>query len=276
MQRGLLLIIVCAFLISTADNLFAQTENTAKVPFKMLFYKLPANSIGFITYNQGFNTLIGCAGSFILVNDNFDWEWYKIAKTNTWVSNAGWPSVTVGGLMPIALPLTMYLYGKKHLDRKLQVAGLALGQAAILSVAISSGIKTFTGRKPPEHDNSITNSSDYSDDFSFGFLNRGAFDGWPSGHTMTAFAMATTLTELYPDNTALKIGSFAYASIIGLGVSVNIHWFSDAFAGALMGYAIGKTVGKSFNHLLSNNHADESRFNFYATLNGAGFVYRFK
>jgi membrane-associated phospholipid phosphatase len=275
MQRGLLFIIVCSFLISSSDNLFAQTESISRVPFKMLFHKLPANSIGFITYNKGINTLVGCLGSYVLVHNNFDWEWYKFAKTNSWVSNAGWPSVTVGGLLPIALPLTMYLYGRKHHDRKLQLTGLALGQAAILSLAVSSGIKVFTGRRPPDDIYNSNDPTNYSTDFSFGFLNRGAFDGWPSSHTMIAFSMATTLTELYPDNTALKIGSYAYASLIGLGVSVNIHWFSDAFAGALMGYAIGKTVGKSFNSLLTNNYTQNSRCNFYATLNGVGFIYRF-
>ncbi len=58
--------------------------------------------------------------------------------------------------------------------------------------------------------------------------------------------MATTLMELYPDNRSVKIGALLYASMVGIGVSTNIHWFSDAVTGALMGYSIGKSVGRSF------------------------------
>jgi membrane-associated phospholipid phosphatase len=36
-----------------------------------------------------------------------------------------------------------------------------------------------------------------------------------------------------------------------------VHWASDAFAGALIGYAIGKTVGKSFNALLKGTAPDD-------------------
>jgi membrane-associated phospholipid phosphatase len=257
-------------------SIYCQNTKQKNIPFKLLFYKLPANSIGFITYNHGINTIMGFSGTYALVKSDFDWQWYQFARKNSSVSTAGWPSVMVGGLMPIAAPLSMYFYGKKHSLPKLQLTGLAVGQAALLSVVISSGIKTFTGRRPPDHGNETTVTDNYSSDFSFGFLNRGAFDGWPSGHTMTAFAMATTLTEMYPDNTTLKIGSYIYASLIGLGVSVNIHWFSDAFAGALMGYAIGKTVGKSFNSYLTDNKITKSRLYFYPSLNGAGLVYQFK
>jgi membrane-associated phospholipid phosphatase len=236
-----------------------------------VFYKLPANSMGFITYNYGLNLFTACVGSYALVQSNADWNWYRFSENNPIVSKTGMSSVIVGGLVPLVIPLGLYYYGRKHNDQKLQITGLALGQAAILGLAVSSSIKAFTGRRPP-HDNLPTN---FSNDFKFGFLNRGAFNGWPSGHTMTAIAMATTLVELYPENTAIKVGSFAYASIIGLGISVNIHWFSDAFAGALIGYAIGKTVGQSYSQLLSYNQQKESKFHFYTTLNGAGVIYKF-
>jgi hypothetical protein len=51
--------------------------------------------------------------------------------------------------------------------------------------------------------------------------------------------------------TAILICSFTYAFLIGLGVSTNIHWFSDAVASAFIGYAIGKTVGTGFRNLIA-------------------------
>lgn len=116
--------------------------------------------------------------------------------------------------------------------------------------------------------------NDYSGDFRFGLLRGGIYEGWPSSHTATAFAMATTLMELYPENTTIKYCGWVYASLIGLGVSTNIHWFSDAVAGALIGYAIGTVVGNDFRNLL--NHTDTDKpYGFYITPTGFLFAYHF-
>ncbi len=120
----------------------------------------------------------------------------------------------------------------------------------------------------------LSDGDDIRGDFRFGFLKGGANNGWPSSHTTAAFAMATTLAELYPDNMTVKICAFTYASLIGIGVSTNIHWASDAFAGALIGYAIGKTVGASFRNLM-NNSGQKQSYSFYITPTGAVFDYRF-
>jgi hypothetical protein len=86
--------------------------------------------------------------------------------------------------------------------------------------------------------------------------------------------MATALIQLYPDNTAIKIVSLTYASLIGLGASTNIHWAYDAVAGALIGYAIGKTVGTSFRNLM-NSSSDKQAYNFYVSPVGVGLDYKF-
>lgn len=39
-----------------------------------------------------------------------------------------------------------------------------------------------------------------------------------------------------------KVWAIAYAVYIGLGVSVTVHWLSDAVTGALIGYMIGDFV----------------------------------
>jgi hypothetical protein len=210
-----------------------------------------------------------------MVKSGMDWSWYKFSMENRAVSNTGFVSVGLGGIVPIAVPLGLYLYGGAEKDRELQITGLALGQAAMLSVAISSAYKAVTARRHPDHDNNYRpGSTDYSGDFKFGLFNRGVFNGWPSAHTMNAFAMAATLIELYPDNSTIIYGSLIYASGIGLGVSTNIHWLSDAFAGALIGYSIGKTVGSGFRKLMVND-TKEQAVSFYITPAGVGVVYKF-
>jgi membrane-associated phospholipid phosphatase len=266
-------ILIFSFIFSRA--LFS--EDTVKaykpVPFVKAFYHLDKHIIGSFEYNYGLNYIVGSSGSYGIIKSGFDWKWERYSYNNNWVSNAGMPSVAIGGLLPLALPLGMYIYGRNCEDTKLQLTGLAIGQAAMLGLAISSSIKAFTGRRGPEILNNSNTVKDFSNDFKFGFLRRGAFQGWPSSHTTVAFAMATTLIELYPDNLSLRIISLSYASLIGLGVSTNIHWFSDAFAGAFIGYAIGKSVGRGFKNILDKNNK-VSKFTFYVLPTQIGINYQ--
>jgi membrane-associated phospholipid phosphatase len=86
--------------------------------------------------------------------------------------------------------------------------------------------------------------------------------------------MASSLIALYPDNIAIKIGALTYATYIGVGVSTNVHWFSDVVAGALIGYAIGTSVGRSFRNMMNENQKPQA-FNFYVAPLSAGINYRF-
>ena len=58
--------------------------------------------------------------------------------------------------------------------------------------------------------------------------------------------MAFTTIFLYRGNKGVLLGALLYAFYIGIGVSLSIHWFSDFAAGALIGTAIGISVGKSY------------------------------
>ncbi len=248
--------------------------DSTSVPFTALFYHLDRHFLGTFTDDYGLRHAAAIAGSYGIVRGGWDWQWLKFSASHQAIPNAGFVSVGIGGTAPIILPLGAYAYGLLKGNRDLQVTGLALGQSAILAVTISSALKAITGRRPPGERHFDQNASNYSTDFKFGFLNRGAFNGWPSSHTMNAFAMATTLSELYPENTTIQIVSLTYASLIGLGVSTNIHWFSDAFAGALMGYSIGKVVGTGFRQLLQRSDTG-SPLGLSLTGNGVTLSYRF-
>lgn len=223
---------------------FAQTE---PVPFSKLFHNFGEHFVGSFAYNYGMSHIAGIGLTYGMVESGMDWEIRKFTSRNNGVQYTGFPSVIIGGLVPLILPASLYYYAGSEKNYQLQNAALAMGQSAMLAWTISSLYKAGTGRKPPSDFQKEESKSDYSDDFQFGFYRRSIFDGWPSGHAMTAFAMATTLVELYPDNSTVKYSAFLYAAFIAVGISVNIHWASDAVAGALMGYAIGKTVGPGFS-----------------------------
>jgi membrane-associated phospholipid phosphatase len=253
----------------------SQAQNGAQdsrlVPITDVFYKVGDHLVGSLTVNYGLNYLLAGAGTYGIVKSGIDWRWYRNAQDHRWISDAGFVFVGIGPLASVAVPVGLYLYGRSKEDARLQYTGLALGQAAILAGVMTSALKAFTGRVPPD---SPENPRDYSGDFRFGFLRGGVYEGWPSSHTATAFAMATTLMELYPESAIIKYGGWAYASLIGLGVSTNIHWLSDAAAGALIGYAIGKSVGTGFRDLMDRRDEPQS-FRFFVTPSRVGFTYRF-
>jgi membrane-associated phospholipid phosphatase len=243
--------LVCIFFLSFSQFLFSQEG----VPFSRLFYNFGWNTLHSFTFNYGQNFLVAGLGTYLMVDTGIDWKWNRMAYNNPAVPYAGMPAGLVGAVLPIGLPLGLYFYGRNRGNEDLQIAGLAMGQAAILGLGISSTIKAFTGRRPPGILDQDPDLNDYSGDWAFGFMNRGVFDGWPSSHTAVAFAMAAALTELYPDSIGLKIGAYSYAVFIGAGMSLMAHWASDSVAGALIGYAIGKSVGAGFRQL---SHSESS------------------
>ncbi len=58
-------------------------------------------------------------------------------------------------------------------------------------------------------------------------------------------------------------------------MSLMAHWASDIVAGALIGIAAGRTVGKNFARLRDGKEEEESKISFYVVPNGAGIIYRF-
>jgi membrane-associated phospholipid phosphatase len=218
---------------------------------KNFFYKMPSNIIE--CFNRG-NLLwqfLAITLTYLIVVSDSDWTYFIASEKLSWRLLL-LPAVFLGGLSPIIVPLLLFLIGKIKKSFEIINVAFALGQAAMIGFLISSFYKVFTGRiPPPEGFHSLTSINtnslvDISHGFQFGFLRGGIFWGWPSSHTIIAFAMALTLIMLYPKSKSIKIISLVYALYIGLGISISIHWFSEFVAGAIIGAIIGVVVGKSF------------------------------
>jgi membrane-associated phospholipid phosphatase len=242
------------------------------VPLSNIFHNIGQNALHSITFNCGLNFVGAGFGTWILIETGVDWKWRNTSYNNEWLSNLGRPELYIGYLVPAITPVITYAAGRFMKNEKLQTTGLALAQSLILTLAIQTPLKMITGRAIPgiitEFDQSRSLRTDnFSDEFNWFNLN--FIGGWPSGHTANAFAGAATIAEIYQDHIALQIAVYSYAAIIGLGVSLNVHWASDVLAGALIGYAVGKTVGRSFNKLL-NNTKEENKISLYFTPRSIG------
>jgi membrane-associated phospholipid phosphatase len=214
-------------------------------------YQLPRNIIRCF---KGYNLLwhfLAIVLTYVIVTSGFDW-YYFISTKQPALRTFLFPAVRLGMILPIVVPLIVLAIGVLRKNLKIKNTAFALGQAAILALAISSFYKAFTGRIPPPHFFGHGALVDTSHGFRFGLLRGGMFWGWPSSHTTVAFAMTIALWELYPENKLVRYASILYAFYVGIGVSIRIHWFSEFLAGAIIGSLIGAVVGKSFHHRRSS------------------------
>jgi undecaprenyl-diphosphatase len=110
---------------------------------------------------------------------------------------------------------------------------LAVGAAAVaagLGIAFFLKLKKATGRKRPcAFEPHCWATLLPPDQFSF-----------PSGHTITAFAVSVSLSRFYPD---LATGLlFCAISIAASRILLGMHFLSDVIAGAAIGTILAYTV----------------------------------
>lgn len=196
---------------------------------------------------RGYNLLFHAAAIVFtagIILSGFDWFYYRSTRIPALVPFLV-PALLLGFFLPFAAPGVLSIVGWVKKSPRTGNAAAAFAQASAIAWLISAGYKAITGRAHPEFFVSIT--SDMSSMFRFGFLRAGIFWGWPSSHTIVAFAMAFCAAALYPEKKMLKYGMLLYAVYVGISVSITIHWFSDFVAGAILGAMVGITVGKYFS-----------------------------
>jgi membrane-associated phospholipid phosphatase len=73
------------------------------------------------------------------------------------------------------------------------------------------------------------------------------FGAWPSGHTLSMFAVASAFRTAAPNLGWPRFLGYPLALGVAAGMWLgDRHWASDVLAGALLGEAIGSSVGRSF------------------------------
>jgi membrane-associated phospholipid phosphatase len=259
-------------IFSSRLGLYGQNHEGSIVPVSEMFHNIGQNVLNSFACNYGMNFVGAGLGTWLFIETGLDWKWRNVAYNNAWLPDLGIPGLYIGYIVPGLTPIVVYAAGRIIKDKKLQIAGLALAQSLTITLAIQSSLKMITGRSLP----GIVDELDHTrisrpDDFSgeFNWFNLNFIAGWPSGHTANAFAAAAVLAELYRESPLVTIAVYSYAALIGFGLTLNVHWASESLAGALIGYAVGKTVGQDFKGLL-NGEKQKSNISLYGTSNSIG------
>jgi membrane-associated phospholipid phosphatase len=140
------------------------------------------------------------------------------------------------------VPTSFYALGldrhDSYMEKTVQLAGEAVLDSEILDLVI----RDVTRRIPPSQ---IPPYGDFSD--SFFMQHKGPFylgnGGFPSGHTIAAFSIATIFAERYRRHRWVPWVAYGLAAVVGFSrISLQDHFPSDVFAGAALGFTISHFV----------------------------------
>ena len=126
-----------------------------------------------------------------------------------------------------------YLYGQFGENEKIERTALLAAESFLVSSLFNSVLKVMMRRTRPFDGVS-------ADTFDSSFTGNNSF---PSGHTTTAFAIATVVANEYEKVPFIAPISYGIATLTGLSrLNDQKHWASDVFFGAALGYFTSKTI----------------------------------
>jgi membrane-associated phospholipid phosphatase len=134
------------------------------------------------------------------------------------------------------LPLTgvFYLIGSKAGDERFREASLLSFETLADTTILEEALKVVTDRQRPLEDGGQGHFFQSNDRLNSGF---------PSGHSINTFGLASVFVHEYPHSFWVKALAFTYATGIVLArLAAEEHFPSDTLVGAVMGWFIGDYV----------------------------------
>jgi len=135
-------------------------------------------------------------------------------------------------------PASFYVVGLLDKDPYARKTGLLAGEALADVTVLSVIIKGVTRQVRPE---AIPPYGNFSDTF-FNAKGDPFSSGFPSGHTISAFAVATIIaSRCGKRHRWVPFVAYGAAAIIGFSrITTQAHFPSDVFVGAALGYAVAQ------------------------------------
>ncbi|HEV2424207.1 MAG TPA: phosphatase PAP2 family protein [Terriglobia bacterium] len=145
------------------------------------------------------------------------------------------------GIGLAAVPLTFYAVSLLRHNTYDQQSVLFAGEAVLDSTLVEAAMKASFRRVRPAE---VPKGANFWDTFTE--ARGGLFSGsasFPSGHTITAFSIATVFANRYSRHRWVPWVAYGLATAVGFSrVTLQAHFVSDVFAGAVLGYSISHYV----------------------------------
>jgi len=124
-----------------------------------------------------------------------------------------------------------YLIGRATHNARARETGVLAMESLVDSTIVVEALKGVSQRQRPT-----------VDDSSGEFFDGGS--GFPSGHTITAWSVATVIAQEYGQHRPLvRFGAYGLATAVGIArYTGRNHFLSDVLVGGAMGYGIGRYV----------------------------------
>lgn len=233
----------------------------------------------------------GAAVGITVVLFHFDGdidEWARTKKQkHLWINKSSPLITNFGGPWGVYSVLATGLLGAAIKDETLVQTSLLATQAMITSGVWANIAKVLTGRERPLADYAFSNSEGGIWYGPFAVWDQdlavrkpvSAFDAFPSGHTATAFSIATVFAMQYKDKKAIPVICYSAATLVGISrLTEHEHWASDVFVGGLLGYLCGRQVVNHYNkthqdqpNSLSSSLKNKTEFTLIQDRNQIGF-----
>jgi membrane-associated phospholipid phosphatase len=140
------------------------------------------------------------------------------------------------GYTTFGISAAFYLVGRVEGDARARETGLLGAEALINTAIVTTVLKGISQRPRPTHDNGRGNFRDDGDSF-------------PSGHSASAWALATVIADEYHQHKWVIFTAYGMATAVSVArYTGRNHFLSDSLVGGAIGYGIG--------HHVYNRHHD--------------------
>jgi membrane-associated phospholipid phosphatase len=189
-------------------------------------------------------TLAAVTGFLIGNDEAIHRSFMNYRETHAWVRGVS-PVITRMGTYGAWGTAAVFLgVGLISGDKKSTETAVLASSAMLQSGILVTFLKGIFGRQRPFWADGVDHWSGPVGFFKrFESGQKGRYDSFPGGHSITAFSLATVVAMQYRKTVWVPI--LAYATATGVALSretENKHWLSDSMVGGVLGYVIGRLV----------------------------------
>lgn len=151
----------------------------------------------------------------------------NIAKVGEMIGNGGYSAPAAGAA---------YALGVVIKNDKIKRVALITLKAELMTGIMAQALKMSFHRERPNV--AVDSTQFHGMDFT-----TTEHRSFPSGHTTTAFTLATIVADTYKDNKFIPVLAYGAAAVAGASrIHDNAHWASDVIAGAFLGHVATKII----------------------------------